>query len=1006
MTILSISDIQSIQQSQNKKLSVAGIESPVDIQTIENTTLEKILQTNDSKREMIPHASEIISKHHQSKYYQSNKIRLREQLLQKKFAILDGPTGTGKTTLAKTFAYEASIPLYELGGDSEKSVEDFIKEIKTYRKNNLLQIREIPGLLHRAIVNGHIILINEANSLSPDIQLALTNMSEGGCIVVGTKKIKIHPNFALIFTSNSGYAGTQEYNNAVIRKAGGTITIGYEPTLDGEFQVVKTLYQKIQKNFESTVNIDDKDLKIITKAVRKVRTLICEHNRNQRFDERLLTQDLNNFGDFFYIRFYEHLFKNIIGKTISSCNLQKEFEKISLPLLQENICGIVQAEYITHHNDIHTFYTILTQALPGERIHIDREDIKVLHPVVYDMMHNAIDSEENDLGSEFSKEGDTDCQLNVQKAVFNPNIFRQQSRNEVQSQGKELERIENFYDFIEDIHSRIVDSRRKKVIHNIQTQKLGSGERVLCVDIDNTTLYFSSEHPEDLENIETIQDVKTKVFGNKSLKILIPKNQTNTQIQSLEKQDCIEYDNVFERPKSLEIRRFSKIIQREVDKKPIISVLGFTGEIRDIRYEDDDGTLYIPNAKVNDVILNNYYAMGSEHPIFKEAKSKKHFLILENGNTLRFFTKKTLQQKLRTGNKHDIIILLAITDRKENEILDDEIKKKLSQIDTLGLHNGGKETSHTATPENIYGGAKPISSRVYDILGPKFGQEKEVSPTTQNTLEEMEQQLLMGNDILLTGPSGVGKTSYTVEVAQKLGLPYISFQIDSNVSEKTFSSHVQFNESEIENTITPFLDYYINGGIVELKELNMSPELTFLNNFLDTTGSITINGNTYRRNPNFHIVATVNPFDNRLFSGTNPLNTALLGRFTNIHIDYIQDIGEERDIILAFAKIHNPTLIQNLGEVLQLYVYEILEKIVFPIRKKVNELKKSQHLGTDEELKILAEKIMTLDIFKKILLSSRSADELMLKIKQFFSLSQEEKTLLGEESQQIFRVFE
>jgi MoxR-like ATPase len=49
-------------------------------------------------------------------------------------------------------------------------------------------------------------LINEANTLPADIQIALANMLESGFVIVGTKKYIVHPNFSLVFTSNEDYA--------------------------------------------------------------------------------------------------------------------------------------------------------------------------------------------------------------------------------------------------------------------------------------------------------------------------------------------------------------------------------------------------------------------------------------------------------------------------------------------------------------------------------------------------------------------------------------------------------------------------------------------------------------------------------------------------------------------------------------------------------------------------------------------------------------------------------
>jgi intein-encoded DNA endonuclease-like protein len=65
--------------------------------------------------------------------------------------------------------------------------------------------------------------------------------------------------------------------------------------------------------------------------------------------------------------------------------------------------------------------------------------------------------------------------------------------------------------------------------------------------------------------------------------------------------------------------------------------------------------------------------------------------------------------------------------------------------------------------------------------------------------------------------------------------------------------------------MTAFLDFWVNGGIVELKELNMAYMTTFLHNFMDANGQIILNNKVYKRNPNFHIIATVNYPDDRIY---------------------------------------------------------------------------------------------------------------------------------------------
>lgn len=997
---ISVSDLEFENQNPNKnRFKIAGLDEPIDIQTIDNDVLKKIFHNRNFELDDIPKKSEIIDEENQSEYYKSIKKSLEEQIKEKRFAILSGPTGTGKTTLAKTFAYESSLPIYELGWDSEKTIDDFTKEIKTYRKNNILQIKEIPGILQKALVNGEIILLNEANSLSPDISLALANMTEWGFLVVGTKKIKIHPNFALIFTSNNGYAGTQKYNNAVIRKAGWLINFDYEPDIDWEFQVVKTLYQKIKSKFTQDIQISDENLEKITKKVREVREKITAYNNSESFENNLLSEDLNNFWDFFYIRFYEKLLNNLLSSWDWVIHLQKEFEKIIFSLVSENIHWLVGYDYISHNNDTKVLENILKETIKSDTIQINTASEKAnLNPTVIDMLQGLLDENQEDVLENFWTNTRSEKINTWVKANFNPNLFRQVLNTEVQSKWTELKRIENFYNYIENVHSKLIDSRREKVIWEIKQEKLVGGEDVLSVEIDGRIIYFYSENPENLKDIQTQTDIKTKVFWNDKLKILLPETEEIWDISTISKADFIEYKNVFEKPKTLEIRRFSKIIQREIDDKKVVSFLGFSGEIRDTRYTDEKGNFYIPNSKVNDILLSNYEVISPENEVFQKATSGKHFLVINSENKVEFLTKEKIQEKQESCS-----ILSQIKDKNFNQKLDNETKKKFANIDKLNLHNGWKEKSQTATPESIYGNKKPVSSRVYDILWPSFWEV--ISPSTKETLWEIETQVQLWNDILLSGPSGVWKSSYAVEIAKKMNLPYISFQIDSNIDEKTFSSNMSFNESEIENSFTPFLDFYINGGVVELKELNMSRELTFLNNYLDKNWSITIDWQTYKRNPNFHIIATINPFDNRLFPGTNAINLATQARFSNINIDYIKEVAEERDLLFTYLQLDNPALIQDLWEeTIKNHIWEILNRLVFPIRNKLKELQKSQESGTDEELKILSKKIMTVDICKKILISSENREDLQEKIKQFFSLTQGEQELLSPDIQKIFNL--
>jgi hypothetical protein len=75
----------------------------------------------------------------------------------------------------------------------------------------------------------------------------------------------------LVFTSNDKYFGTKIYNAAVLRKAGGPVYFDYEPDLDGEVKIVKTIYNKIVSQLKTTKKIPETELQKIAEATRKTR---------------------------------------------------------------------------------------------------------------------------------------------------------------------------------------------------------------------------------------------------------------------------------------------------------------------------------------------------------------------------------------------------------------------------------------------------------------------------------------------------------------------------------------------------------------------------------------------------------------------------------------------------------------------------------------------------------------------------------------------------------------
>jgi hypothetical protein len=115
------------------------------------------------------------------------------------------------------------------------------------------------------------------------------------------------------------------------------IIFDYEPSLDGEIKVVKTIYEKLTEQFDFSKKLDDEQLKLITEKVRNLRQALREYNLSVEFSERFLSQDLNDVWHFLYIRFYEKLLKDILMSSDNVVSLKDKLEEMFLPYVQDKI---------------------------------------------------------------------------------------------------------------------------------------------------------------------------------------------------------------------------------------------------------------------------------------------------------------------------------------------------------------------------------------------------------------------------------------------------------------------------------------------------------------------------------------------------------------------------------------------------------------------------------------------------------------------------------------------
>jgi MoxR-like ATPase len=142
------------------------------------------------------------------------------------FVLLIGPTGCGKTTLAKTYCQLANQPVTELSFSGDTALSDFYTSIELVRDVDTQQTSlTVPGPAVDAMLRGKKLLLNEINMLPPDLLTVFSQAVDTGRLVLsgterGNIEIDVHRDFGLIGTANPGYVGTLEMGRAIERRFG------------------------------------------------------------------------------------------------------------------------------------------------------------------------------------------------------------------------------------------------------------------------------------------------------------------------------------------------------------------------------------------------------------------------------------------------------------------------------------------------------------------------------------------------------------------------------------------------------------------------------------------------------------------------------------------------------------------------------------------------------------------------------------------------------------------
>jgi len=220
---------------------------------------------------------------------------------------LEGPTGSGKTTLPRYFAYKHQLPYRRVSLNGGTTPEDLIGHYTLVDGKTLW----VDGILTQAVKRGWILVIDEPNFAPPEVLSVLNALTDDeGILVLAQKEgevIKPHPNFRLITTMNpseEGYAGTNEMNESLLDRFDVTLYIGYN--------------HQVEKNILKEMKIKSNDITKILNFTQKIREAYKEKEILTPFS----TRQMMSFASLFKNGMHELIigrFKESDKNTVRDC---------------------------------------------------------------------------------------------------------------------------------------------------------------------------------------------------------------------------------------------------------------------------------------------------------------------------------------------------------------------------------------------------------------------------------------------------------------------------------------------------------------------------------------------------------------------------------------------------------------------------------------------------------------------------------------------------------------
>lgn len=197
---------------------------------------------------------------------------------------------------------------------------------------------------------------------------------------------------------------------------------------------------------------------------------------------------------------------------------------------------------------------------------------------------------------------------------------------------------------------------------------------------------------------------------------------------------------------------------------------------------------------------------------------------------------------------------------------------------------------------------------------PATRQQPKTTPTTESdhpALAEVVELVEAGENVMLVGPAGTGKTYLAESVAKRLGRRFGSISCSAGMSESHLIGRMLpvGENGRFEYVTTAFLDCYENGGVFLLDEMDSAdPNVLLVINSALANGRLSVPARHDKpiatRHADFALIAACNTFGrgaDRQYVGRSQLDESTLDRFRIgvVSVDYCEKL--ERRLFTAIA---------------------------------------------------------------------------------------------------------